>query len=110
MKHRRKLIAMTSWWRVGLTFTGCLSVAGIGLVWRATEVGVPAVLATSSLKRPVRWVPPEIVLRPNATNDDKLDGILKDSLLASTKSWNDALAGCNAPKLRVVTGSHRALL
>jgi hypothetical protein len=53
---------------------------------------------------------PEIVLRPNATNDEKLDGMLRESLLASAKAWNDALAGCNTPKLRVVTGTHRALL
>ncbi len=79
-------------------------------MWRATEVSAPAVIATSSLKRPVRWVLPEIVLRPNATNDDKLDAILRDSLLAGAKSWNDALDGCNTPKLRVVTSSHRALL
>lgn len=110
MKHRRKLISMTSWWRVGLAVTVCLSAAVIGLVWRATEASAPAALATSSLKRPVRWVLPEIVLRPNVTNDAELDTILKDSLLASATSWNDALAGCSTPRLRVVTGSHRALL
>jgi hypothetical protein len=96
-------------WRLGSVVVGCFAAAGLAVLHRS-EARAPAVLARSARERPLRWALPEIILRPNTTDDEKLDGMLRASLLAGATSWNAALADCNAPKLRVLTGTHRALL
>ena len=89
--------------------TGVVAVVAGYLVHARDRPGV-ASLAKSPEGRSVRWVLRELVLRPQVDDDDSgAVDILQSSLLLGAKAWNDALVGCRAPKLRVVTGAHRSL-
>ena len=95
---------------MGSIAVGGFALVCLVLVWRSFEGGAPAVFVTSTLGRPVRWVLPDIVLRPNADSDAEFSDMLQAIVVASATTWNGALAGCRAPRLRVLAAPHRSLL
>ena len=96
-------------WLLVLGLTGGVVVVA-GYFVHARERPATAPLAKSAAGRSVRWVKRELVLRPQVDdNDSAAASILQNSLLLGAKTWNDALAGCRAPELRVVIGAHRSL-
>jgi hypothetical protein len=63
-----------------------------------------AVLSTTETGATVRWTLAEIVLHPElpGSGGEPLRRQLAAALTRSAAVWNDALAGCAAPRLRVV--------
>lgn len=77
--------------------------AAAALAWKLGQTpSAPGRLALSTSGRPVRWKPREITLVPSAP--ERLSAsVLTEALNAAAETWNGALSGCNAPKLRVAT-------
>ena len=72
----------------------------------ALNPGPPGTLARSSSGRPVRWVPFEIALQPVESNrDPAATEALLQALASGVETWNDALGGCGAPKLRALAAT-----
>jgi hypothetical protein len=106
---RRVVLPRCGGRRLGAVIAAVGALVCLGLVWRSLGRSAPGVIATSSAGRPLRWTQAEIVLRPNAGADEAFNAMLRKSFVESAKAWNDALAACRAPKLRVARSASRAL-
>jgi hypothetical protein len=93
-----------------IVFGGALlcAAAVVAVVWIRMAHVTLAPLTTSPGGRHLRWVAPDIVLRPLRRSESSDDRMLQSALTAGAGRWNQALEDCEAPKLRVAPAAQNA--